>query len=186
MKLSAIYKIQSKIKPGRIYIGSSNNVKRRWDRHLQQLRNNKHHSSKLQYHYNKYGKSDLIFIITEPCLPEFLIIREQYYLDKHKPYFNGSLIAGSTLGYPAWNKGKKLTKEQSKNMGRKKGCITWMKGKSHTKESLKKMKTPRSEEGKQNMKNSKRDISGDKNPMFGKNHTKEAREKIRKSKLKIA
>jgi group I intron endonuclease len=113
MKIAGIYQIQSKIKPDRIYIGSSNNVRRRWYRHLQQLRENKHHSSKLQYHYNKYGINDLVFIIKEPCFPEFLIIREQEYLDKLKPYFNSSLIAGSTLGYPAWNKGKKgiYTKE---------------------------------------------------------------------------
>lgn len=104
---SGIYKIQSKAVPDRIYIGSSNNVKRRWDRHLDQLRRNNHHSSKLQYHYNKHGESDLVFSIIEPCLPGFLIIREQYYLDELTPYFNGSLIAGSTLGYPAWNKGKR-------------------------------------------------------------------------------
>jgi group I intron endonuclease len=98
MKISGIYKIQSVIKPERIYIGSAVDVKQRWAVHLHTLRNNKHHSIKLQRHFNKYAESDLIFIIIEPCFPEFLIIREQYYLDNNITYFNNSKIAGSPLG----------------------------------------------------------------------------------------
>ena len=98
MKMSGIYKIESKIKPGRIYIGSAVSVKHRWAVHLHTLRKNKHHSRKLQRHYNKYGEEDLVFIIVELCLPQFLIVREQYYLDNGKAYFNNCKIAGSPLG----------------------------------------------------------------------------------------
>lgn len=98
MKLSGIYKIQSKLKPERSYIGSAVNLKERWRSHLQSLKNNKHHSSKIQRHYNKYSADDFIFIIIEPCFPEFLLIREQFYIDKLNPYFNICKKAGSRLG----------------------------------------------------------------------------------------
>jgi group I intron endonuclease len=85
---SAIYKIQSITKPERIYIGSAVQIKRRWNKHLTELRNNKHGNSKLQRHFNKYGCTDLVFIIIEPCFPEFLFIREQHYIDTLNPWFN--------------------------------------------------------------------------------------------------
>jgi len=98
MKISGIYKIQSKIKPERIYIGSAVNIAQRWRTHLSGLKLNKHENRKLQNHYNKYGELDLVFIILEPCFPQFLIIKEQHYLNKLKPYFNIYKIAGSPLG----------------------------------------------------------------------------------------
>lgn len=85
---SAIYKIQSIIKPERCYVGSAVQIKRRWGKHLTELKYNKHGNKKLQNHFNKYGKADLVFIIIEPCFPEFLFVREQYYIDTLNPYFN--------------------------------------------------------------------------------------------------
>ena len=95
---SGIYKIESIVHPDRCYIGSAQNIQSRWLLHLADLRKNKHHSPRLQNHYNKYGKDDLVFIILEPCFPEFLIIREQYYLDEYEPFFNINKIANSSLG----------------------------------------------------------------------------------------
>ena len=69
MKISGIYQIQSIIKPERIYVGSGINIYQRWTQHKRELRQNKHHSIKLQRHYDKYGESDLVFIIIEPCFP---------------------------------------------------------------------------------------------------------------------
>ena len=63
MNISGIYKIKSKVKPERIYIGSSVNIQERWRKHINYLKNNKHQSIKLQRHYNKYGKNDLVFSI---------------------------------------------------------------------------------------------------------------------------
>lgn len=98
MKASGIYKIQSKSAPERVYVGSAINLDHRWAVHLFQLRRNVHHSVKLQRHFNKYGEDDLVFITIEPCLPEFLVIREQYYIDLLSPFFNNAKIAGSSLG----------------------------------------------------------------------------------------
>jgi len=98
MKVPGIYQIQSKIKPNRIYIGSAVNITNRWRVHICQLRKNKHHSIKLQRHYNKYGIEDLEFSILLLCNKKELIINEQNYLNKIKCYFNISKVAGNTLG----------------------------------------------------------------------------------------
>lgn len=108
MATSGIYKIQSKCKPERIYIGSAINIKDRWRLHLWELEMNRHHSNKLQNHYNKYGKDDFEFSILEPCLPMFCTAREQEYLDELKPFFNISPTAGSALG----RKHREETKEK--------------------------------------------------------------------------
>lgn len=98
MKQPGIYQIQSKIKPERIYIGSSMLINDRWKIHLIYLRRGDHHSPKLQNHYNKYGENDLVFSIIEPCMADWLLIREQYYIDNLKPWFNISPKAGSCKG----------------------------------------------------------------------------------------
>jgi len=121
MKISGIYKIESKIKPTRIYIGSATNTSNRWAIHLHQLRNNKHHSIKLQRHFNKYGEGDLRFSILMPCDIKDLIIEEQRHITLLNPYFNISQIAASPMSgrkhslktlekfknRVAWNKGRK-------------------------------------------------------------------------------
>lgn len=109
MKFSGIYKIQSKIKPDRYYIGSAMDIRDRWWHHKSNLKCNRHINTKLQNHYNKYGKNDLIYSIIEPCLPEFLTIREQLYLYP-LPWFNISKIAGNPM------KGRKHTAEWKKEM----------------------------------------------------------------------
>jgi group I intron endonuclease len=142
MKINGIYKIQSKIKSERIYIGSAINIKRRWSQHLSDLRLNKHGNNKLQNHFNKYGESDLVFIIVELCFPEFLTAREQYYIDKWNPYFNICKIAGSVLGCKmiAWNKGKNLSLEHCKNLSEShKGQKAWNKGKKASEETKRRL-----------------------------------------------
>lgn len=96
--ISGIYKIESTIKPERIYIGSSFHIDRRWKSHLWELKNNKHHSKILQNHFNKYGIEDLKFSIIEEYEKDRLTEREQYYLDTLNPYFNGTKFAINIQG----------------------------------------------------------------------------------------
>lgn len=117
MKISAIYKIQSVIKPERLYIGSAKNITRRWSIHLYNLRNKLHHSLKLQRHYDKYGEADLVFSILLGCEIVDLISTEQYFLDSFNPYFNNTKKAGSTLGNHHTDETKK--KISLKNKGKK-------------------------------------------------------------------
>jgi len=130
-----VYKIESKTN-NRIYIGSSNNINRRWGLHKNELIRNKHHSIILQNHVNKYGINDLIFSIIEECSSKSLIYREQYYIDKHKPYFNIRKIANSNIGIKRrdetkekikqFNLGKKLSEETKLKMAKR------MKGNKYT------------------------------------------------------
>jgi len=126
MKISGIYQIKSLCKPERIYIGSAVNIHRRWTVHLCNLKSNIHHSGKLQNHFNKYGKNDLVFSVLIGCDKEDLISTEQYFLDLYKPYFNNCMIAGSCIGIKhseetkskisAANKGKILSEVTRKRM----------------------------------------------------------------------
>lgn len=92
-----IYQIQSQIN-GKIYVGSSYNLKQRRKEHWIVFKSNKHGNTYLQNHFNKYGEYDLLFGIIEFCSKEKLIEREQYYIDLLKPEFNICLIASSILG----------------------------------------------------------------------------------------
>jgi group I intron endonuclease len=131
MDIIGIYKITSRIKSERCYIGSGININRRWRDHINILRKGTHHSIKLQNHFNKYGESDLVFIIIEPCFNEFLLIREQYYIDTLRPYFNIAKIAGSPM------KGRHCSVETKQKMSESmKGKNTWSKGKSYRKGML--------------------------------------------------
>ena len=98
MKESGIYQIQSKINPKRIYIGSAVNLKNRESVHFHLLKKDKHHSNKLQNHYNKYGESDLVFSVLMCCDKADLVKHEQFFIDSFHSYFNICPNAGNTLG----------------------------------------------------------------------------------------
>lgn len=139
MSQSGIYKIQSISHSERCYIGSSFAINERWKIHLIYLRRGDHHSPKLQNHYNKYGENDLEFIIVEPCMPDWLVIREQYYIDTLKPWFNICPKAGSARGV-------KRSKEFCENLSRRMKGKRYMLGKKMSEES--KLKVSKSNKGK--------------------------------------
>ncbi|SRR6266568_93541 len=113
---SGIYRITCTT-TSKIYIGSAMNLRTRRNKHFEDLRGNVHHSITLQRAWNKYGADAFTFEILEFVLiPELLTAREQYYFSKLRPFgshgFNIARIAGSTLGRPAPNRGRKMTPEQ--------------------------------------------------------------------------
>ena len=57
-----VYQIKN-LKTEKIYIGSSNNERERWLRHLNDLRNSKHHCIFLQRAYTKYGEENFEFSV---------------------------------------------------------------------------------------------------------------------------
>src|ERR1035437_7496791 len=107
IRTTGIYEIKSIIKPERFYIGSAENIYKRWWYHTYRLGRNEHENSKLQNHYNKYGKNDLIFSVILSCEKSDLLSTEQFFLDSYKPYFNICTKAGSGAGHTPWNKGMK-------------------------------------------------------------------------------
>lgn len=147
-KTSCIYKITSNIN-GKIYVGSSVDYTERIRLHLHYLKNNKHHSVKLQRHVNKYGIEDLSFSILEIVMfKEDLIKREQFYLDSLKPNFNICKVAGSTLGtkmsvetrakMSVVFKGRKHTEEAKRKISEASKGNKYCVGKKHSKETIKK------------------------------------------------
>lgn len=148
MILTGIYKIQSNIHPERCYIGSAVNIKQRWLRHINFLKQNKHHSPVLQSHFNKYGLSDLQFSILHECEKDQLLEIEQIYLDNNSPYFN---ICKSVTMPMLGRKASEATKEKLRIkmlgnkhcLGRaqteehKKNRAAALKGKTHTLEANK-------------------------------------------------
>lgn len=94
-----------------LYIGSAAvSFRKRWHIHLSDLRKGKHHNSRLQRSWNKYGEDAFEFRVAELCKPEFCIAQEQVYLDYYRSTRPGRVlnlhpIAGSS-------KGSKRTPEQ--------------------------------------------------------------------------
>jgi hypothetical protein len=135
-------------------------IHKRWEQHLFYLSRNKHHSQKLQRHFNKYGKNDLVFSIIVGCDKLDLITTEQYFIDSYKPYFNGRLKAFNNGGF-------KLTDKSRKNISDS------MKGEKHPG-----FGKHRSEETKQKISKSKMGIVVN----LGRTHSEETKRKISKTK----
>jgi group I intron endonuclease len=129
MNISGIYQIQSKIKPNRIYIGSSIDIATRWKEHISKLRKNKHKNLRLQHHFNKYGFFDLNFSILIGCDKSDLITNEQFFIDSLNPWFNIHKKADSPLGLKRSEESKR--KRSIDSIGEKNHFF----GKKHTEES---------------------------------------------------
>jgi group I intron endonuclease len=139
MKICGIYQIQSKVKPLRIYIGSAKDVSQRRRVHLSDLNLNRHHSPKLQNHFNKYGESDLNFSVLLCCDKDDLIKNEQFFIDSYSPFFNCSPNANSPLGVKHSELARKHMSDAHKGLpSNRKGKPSTFKGKHHTEESKEK------------------------------------------------
>jgi group I intron endonuclease len=169
------------------------------------MQKGRHNNHFIQNHYNKYGWDDFVFSIVEVCTLENLKEREQYYIDtevngarfnldkKVDNHIMGCKKGGHKLtlehrrqlsiankGRPSWNKGKHIV-----NGGTfKKGFTPWNKNKHHSEEhkralreawELRRVNHPITEETREKF---RRQI-GNKNPFWGKHHSKETIEKIK-------
>jgi group I intron endonuclease len=100
-----IYKITA-VHNGKFYIGSSADIRVRWNRHNCDFRKNIHSNKLMQNIYNKYGKDSFVFEIVELIEKQFLIETEQKYIDKLNPDLNIRLIAETNLGLKHTDKAK--------------------------------------------------------------------------------
>ena len=151
-----IYKIENMIN-GRLYIGSSNQLRRRFYLHKWDLRRGKHHSITLQRSWDKYGEGAFQFTILLYCTVVMLRFYEQRGIDSLDTVnpakgFNICCDASSAGTGRVWTdeqkraksierKGKKVTPKTLKHLiaSRKRGPDHPMFGKHHTKESRKKI-----------------------------------------------
>ena len=87
MKISGVYKITNTA-TGDFYIGSSNNVKRRWADHKCKSTWKKCLNNPLYKDMQKYGVDKFDFEILEEVEPEQLKEMEQQFIEKLKPIYN--------------------------------------------------------------------------------------------------
>jgi len=157
---TGIYRIRN-IVNNDCYIGSAAyTFNKRWNTHIHQLKNKKHHSTILQKAWNKYGENSFKFEIIECCEPTECLIKEQYYLDTIRPKYNINPTADSPLG-------RKLTKKHRKQISdRTVGEKNPFFGKHHTEETreLLSKKLKGKNKGK---------FLAEKNPMYRKTHSDE-------------
>lgn len=86
--ISGVYCICN-IMNGKMYIGESIDIYRRWHEHVQDLRDGIHNNIRLQRSWNKYGEHNFKFSIIEECKEENLTDREKYWIKFYDSFKNG-------------------------------------------------------------------------------------------------
>ncbi len=94
---TGIYEIVNTVN-GKRYVGSSVNLRKRWDGHRFKLRKGAHHSPYMQASWNKYGEASFVFRPLLICDQANLLVYEQILIDGMRPEFNVLQTAGSRLG----------------------------------------------------------------------------------------
>lgn len=84
-----VYRIRN-IKNGKVYVGSSYDIRNRRNQHFRELEKNIHTNTHLQRAYNKYGRDMFSFEVLEFCKCTVLIEREQHWMDRLNSYNNKS------------------------------------------------------------------------------------------------
>lgn len=84
---------------GKGYIGSSVNVRKRWNTHRYHLRRGEHGNKHLQNSFDKYGEESFRFEVLLICDAENILFYEQRFIDRFDPEFNVYRTAGSPRNY---------------------------------------------------------------------------------------
>lgn len=101
MKECGIYLIRH-LASGKVYVGSSVNVRQRWHAHRSRLRRGSHHSRRLQRAWTKYGEAAFVFEVVLTCAPSELASCEQAEIDRRDAYrygYNGRPKAEHSGGF---------------------------------------------------------------------------------------
>ena len=164
-KTCGIYYIENIINKKK-YIGQSICVEDRWCKHKSALRRGIHDNVLLQKDWDKYGYDCFKLVIVEKCDEKQLDEREKYYIKK---YNSLDFANGYNMTFGGKNSGVKFTDLSNHRLS--------ISIKAAYDEVLinKKRQAALNQWAKPDV---KKKIMGKNNGMYGKTHTKEAREKI--------
>ena len=159
-EVSGVYRIRN-LTNNKFYIGSTNNLYKRFIQHKALLEKGVHHSVYLQRAFDKYGTSQFIMEVLLLCKQEYLLYYEQQLIYELEPDYNINKHATSNRGYK-WS-------EQS----RQKASKAQLGNQNALGHKL-------SEESKQLISASRKGKRiGEQNGFYGKTHTEEAKQRIR-------
>lgn len=122
---------------GKFYIGSSSNVEKRCREHFRLLKNDQHHSKKLQNSCNELRELPIFEIVEELETTENMFNIEEKYINLYDSYNNGYNSTPKALGTCP----EDFTQERKDNISKTlKGKTPWNKGISMTDEQKLKLK----------------------------------------------
>ncbi len=99
---TGIYTITNTVN-GKMYVGFSIDVEKRWKTHIMQLNAKEHNNTRLQRAWNKYGGKSFEFELLVECANKFLRSEENYWcnlLDTHNKIYGYNIQPTSPYGNP--------------------------------------------------------------------------------------
>lgn len=187
MQICGIYAIENLIN-GKVYIGQSVDIKKRFREHKYHFKTNNHCNNYLQNAWNKYGEENFSFEIIEQCSEEELRPKEIFYIEEYRKIievYNLTNGGDGTKGYNHTEESKKKMSEYHK--GKHEGENNNFYGKKHTKETKEKISKvckgkPGTMTGRAHTEYSKKKMSKSRKGILTWNkgipHTEETKEKI--------
>lgn len=176
-----IYKITNP--SGKIYIGQSVDIKRRFIDYKKSL---KKQQIRLYNSIKKYGYENHIFEVVEECNIELLNKRERYWQDYYNVLSNNGLNCRLTK---TDDKSGRLSNETIQKLKNKdssylKGNL-FRKNSLHSEDTKKQIRNTLIQNSKKpSYKNAMAGKCGELNPFYGKKHTKETLQKIQETRIK--
>jgi group I intron endonuclease len=109
---SGVYRIRNLVS-GKVYVGSTVNIKKRWATHLHRLRAGAHQNAHLQSSWDKHGEDVFAFEIIEEVPPDALLETEQRCLDVITKNLRYNIIEEVSDGVREYWKGDSARERQS-------------------------------------------------------------------------
>jgi len=179
--MGAVYRITHKAS-GTTYVGSTNDMKRRWRDHRGSLRRGVHDNLRLQRAWDKHGEDAFEWVALEHGIAdEELVTREQYWLNWHRgrgEVYNFGECAAHAM------RGRRLSAERRRKLSEsKKGEKNPNWGKSLSEEAKRRLSEANKGKklGVEHRHKIGRAMSGKNNPNWGKPLSEETRRKLGKA-----
>lgn len=114
MAKCGVYAIVSRI-DGKVYVGSTVNIRRRWSHHRSTLRRQTHRNRYLQNAWNLHGEANFEFVVLEEVGEALSMVeREQAWLDRVRPFERD--LGYNLLATAYTNVGFRFSDEQRANV----------------------------------------------------------------------